>query len=128
MYITTSAAAVALDIDLKSIDNILCREGKHLLKDGKQGRQRRIDDAALTPIAVAILLKRELGVPLARGLEIGGKFLQSPSSSIAVGQLGILSFDITALQAHLTTILAEVLEQTALPRRGRPPRTQRPVK
>ena len=124
MYITTSAAAVALDIDLKSIDNILCREGKHLLKDGKQGRQRRIDDAALTPIAVAILLKRELGVPLARGLEIGGKFLQSPSSSIAVGQLGILSFDITALQAHLTTILAEVLEQTALPRRGRPPRTR----
>ncbi len=128
MYITTAAAAAALDLDLKSIDNILSREGKHLIRRGKQGVRRRIDDDALAPIAIAIVLKRELGVPLARGLEIGGYLLESGSSNIAVGQLGTLSFDIDALQSHLTTILAEVLEQTALPIRGRPPRSQRSVK
>lgn len=128
MYITTAAAAAALDLDLKSIDNILSREGKHLIRRGKQGLRRRIDDDALAPIAIAIVLKRELGVPLARGLEIGGYLLESGSSNIAVGQLGTLSFDIDALQSHLTTILAEVLEQTALPIRGRPPRSQRSVK
>ena len=128
MYITTAAAAAALDLDLKSIDNILSREGKHLIRRGKQGVRRRIDDDALAPIAIAIVLKRELGVPLARGLEIGVYLLESGSSNIAVGQLGTLSFDIDALQSHLTTILAEVLEQTALPIRGRPPRSQRSVK
>jgi hypothetical protein len=128
MYITTAAAAAALEIDLKSIDNILSREGKHLIRRGKQGVRRRIDDDALAPIAIAIVLKRELGVPLARGLEIGGNLLESGSSNISVGQLGTLSFDIDALQSHLTTILAEVLEQTALPKRGRPLRSQRFVK
>jgi hypothetical protein len=54
--------------------------------------------------------------------------LESGSSNISVGQLGTLSFDIDALQSHLTTILAEVLEQTALPKRGRPLRSQRFVK
>ena len=62
MYITTAAAAAALDLDLKSIDNILSREGKHLIRRGKQGVRRRIDDDALAPIAIAIVLKRELGV------------------------------------------------------------------
>ena len=128
MYITTAAAAAALDLDLKSIDNILSREGKHLIRLGKQGVRRRIDDDALAPIAIAIVLKRELGVPLARGLEIGGYLLESGSSNIAVGQLGTLSFDIDALKSHLTAVLAEVLEQTALPKRGRPPRARASVK
>jgi hypothetical protein len=127
MHITTAAAAV-LDVDIKSLDNILSREGKHLIRGGKQGTRRRIDTAALLPIAVAIVLKRELGVPLSRGLEIGGIVLVSPASSLAVGQVGVLSFDVDVLQSHLTTVLAEVLEQTALPKRGRPPRSRRSVK
>jgi hypothetical protein len=124
MHITTAAAAAVLEIDIKSVDNILSREGKHLIRSGKQGTRRRIDTAALLPIAVAIVLNRELGVPLRRGLEIGGKFLDSRDSSVAVGQLGVLSFDIDALRSHLTAVLAEVLEQTAPPKRGRPPRSK----
>jgi hypothetical protein len=123
MHITTAAAAAVLEIDIKSVDNILSREGKHLIRSGKQLR-RRIDTAVLLPIAVAIVLNRELGVPLRRGLEIGGKFLDSRDSSVAVGQLGVLSFDIDALRSHLTAVLAEVLEQTAPPKRGRSPRSK----
>ena len=128
MYVTTAAAAAALDLDLKSIDNILSREGKHLIRGGKQGRRRRIDSSALEPIAIAIVLQHELGVPLGRGLVIGEKLLETRDRNFAVGQLGTLSFDIDALKSHLTAVLAEVLEQTALPKRGRPPRARASVK
>lgn len=125
MFITTSAAAAVLDVEPKYLDNILSREGKQLIQQGKsskQGRRRRIDSALLVPFAIAITLQRELGVPIARGLEIGAKFLDPHSSSIALGQLGALSFDLSALRSHLSSVLADVLEQTAVPKRGRPAR------
>jgi hypothetical protein len=126
MFITTAAAAAVLGIEQKSIDNILSREGKHLIRGGKQGRRRRIDTSVLEPIAIAIVLQRELGVPLSRGLEIGENLLETRARNFAVGRLGTLSFDVDALRFHLTTVLADVLEQTALPKRGRPPRA--PIK
>jgi hypothetical protein len=123
MQITTVTAAAVLGIEYKAIDNILCRDAKHLIKGGRQGRLRRIDAAALTPIAIAIVLQRELGVPLARGVEIGEQLTQDRTARIAVGRLGALTLDVAALQAHLSTVLAEVLEQTTPPKRGRPPRS-----
>lgn len=120
MYITTAAAATVLDVDIKSIDNLLSRDGKHLVTGGKQGRRRRIDASALEPVAIAKVLNRELGVPLARGLEVAEQLLKAPSFTVAVGRLGNLSFDVIALKSHLGALLTEVLEQTALPKRGRP--------
>lgn len=125
MFITTSAAAAVLDVEPKSFDNILSREGKQLIKQGnssKQGMRRRIDSALLVPFAIAITLQRELGVPIARGLEIGAKFLDPDCPSVALGQLGVLSFDLSALRSRLSNDLADVLEQTAVPKRGRPAR------
>jgi hypothetical protein len=123
MNITTATASATLGVDLKTLDNILSREGKHLIRAGKQGRRRRIDAGTLEPIAIAIVLQRELGVPLARGLQLSGQIAADPSGQLAIGRLGTLSIDVRALRSHLKLALADVLEQTDIPTRGRPRRT-----
>ena len=40
--LSTDAAAVALGIERKALDNILAREGRLLLRKGSRGRSRQI--------------------------------------------------------------------------------------
>jgi hypothetical protein len=74
----------------------------------------------LERIAVAFILNRDLGVSIARGLEIGGQLAASPSSSVAVGSFGQLTFDVERLRKTLELSIDEALESVAEPIRGRP--------
>ena len=59
--LTTTAAAATLGVDTKALDNILSREASHLVPRGARGKSRRISAHVLELVAVALLLKRDLG-------------------------------------------------------------------
>ena len=61
MY-STEAAALALGVDSKTLDNFITRAGRALVPQGRRGLDRQIDERALLIIAVAMLLGRDLGV------------------------------------------------------------------
>jgi hypothetical protein len=118
--LSTVSAAVALGVNRKVLDNALAREARSLLSASCQGRSRRISITALERIAVAFILNRDLGVSIAKGLELAELVLAAPSSSVAIGSLGTLTFDVSRLRRTLELAVDEALESVAEPTRGRP--------
>jgi hypothetical protein len=118
---STATAAHALGVDRKVLDNLLTREAKALVGTGRRGKDRRISFSVLEQLALALLLKRDLGVSLARGLELAAAISQSPTGEIAVGLLGTLRYEHSGLRSPLEAALTDALEEVAPPRRGRPP-------
>jgi hypothetical protein len=118
--LSTVAAAVALGVEPKTLDNLLSREGRSLLRSGKRGRSRRIREDVLEQVAVAFVLTRDLGVSVAKGLEIAALVLASPASPVQLGSSCALAFDVTRLRRALERSVNEALESTAERTRGRP--------
>lgn len=118
--LSTASAAVALGIDKKTIDNIVARDCRSIILTGRRGRSRRIPVAALERIAVAFILNRDLGVSIARGIELADLIFNAPSSAVAIGSLGTLTFDVSRLRRTLELAIDEALEAVAEPARGRP--------
>jgi hypothetical protein len=121
--LTTRAAALALGVERKVLDNILAREARAFVDAGSRGRSRRIDFEALERIAIALILGRDLGVPLTRGLELAEEIMRTPGNlELAIGTLTTLRFDTERLHRALEAATADALEEYVPPRRGRPPR------
>ena len=118
--LSTASAAVAIGVDRKILDNILARECRSIILTGRRGRSRQIPVAVLERIAVAFILNRDLGVSIARGLEIAKQLADAPSTSVAVGSLGELKFDLKRLRQTLELSIDDALESVAEPIRGRP--------
>lgn len=118
--LSTMAAAAALGIDRKALDNVLAREARSLVVSGRRGRSRRIPTAALEQIAVALILSRDLGVGIARALELAAAIIAAPASSIRAGSLCTVTFEVTRLRHALERAVHEALESIAEPVRGRP--------
>ena len=118
--LSTEAAAIAIGVDRKTLDNALAREARALIGEGRRGRRRRVPLPLLERLAIAFILTRDLGVGLARGLELGGSILDAAGAPVPFGSLGELSFDVAKLRHALERSIAEVLESTAEPLRGRP--------
>ena len=119
--LTTTTAAATLGVDTKALDNILSREASHLVPRGARGKSRRISAHVLELVAVALLLKRDLGIPIARGLDLATKLGESVSGEIQFGRFGILRFNINPLRSAMQQSIADIVEQTVPPERGRPP-------
>ena len=109
--LSTVSAAVALGVDRKTLDNALAREASSLVL---------IPIAALERIAVAFVLNRDLGVSVAKGLELAELVFAKPSSPVAIGSLATLTFDVSRLRRTLELAIDEALESVAEPARGRP--------
>jgi len=119
--LSTDTSAAALGIDRKTLDNMLAREGRSLIGAGSRGRSRRISVDALERIAVALILNRDLGVSIAKGLALAEQVVGSPSSQVIVGSLSTLTFDLPRLRKALERSIDEALESVAERTRGRPP-------
>jgi hypothetical protein len=118
--LSTVSAAAALGVDRKTLDNALAREASSLVLTGRRGRSRKIPIAALERIAVAFVLNRDLGVSVAKGLELAELVFAKPSSPVAIGSLATLTFDVSRLRRTLELAIDEALESVAEPARGRP--------
>jgi len=117
---STTIAAEALGVDRKTLDNILAREARHLIGAGRRGRGRRVSVDALERIAVALILKRDLGTGIANGLELADRIVRSEAATLAVGPLIALEFDLPRVRTVLEASLAVALEGMAEFTRGRP--------
>jgi hypothetical protein len=120
MY-STSEVADALGISIKRLDNIMTGPGRLLVKPGQHGRSRAIPADVIERLALALLLGRDLGIPLIRAISVASQLTKDPAGSVPVGSLGRLSFDVTRLRSVLEHALTDVVENRVQPRRGRPP-------
>jgi hypothetical protein len=126
MTVSTRTAATALGIAPKLLDNVLSREARSLVSPGRQGRERRIAFAALERIAVALILNRDLGVSVARGLELAEQLLREPQGrELSLGSLTTLRFDTAHLRRALESAILEAVDEVVPPRRGRAPGVDR---
>ncbi len=118
--ISTDASAAALGVDRKTLDNVLSREARLLVGTGSRGRRRRISVDLLEQIAIAMILNRDLGVSIAKGLKLADEIVASPTPSVHAGSLCAVTFDLARLRLALDLSIQEALESTAEPMRGRP--------
>ncbi len=88
---------------------------------GARGKSRRISVHVLELVAVALVLKRDLGIPIVRGLDLATKLGESVSGEIPFGRYGTLRFNIHPLRSAIQQSIADIVEQTVPPLRGRPP-------
>jgi len=118
--LSTHTAAAALGVEKKTLDNILAREARPFFRSGSRGRSRRIPISVIERIAVALILNRDLGTPVARGLELAKNLIDENSSQTAAGPLTTVAFDVGRLRKTLERSVDDALESMAEPIRGRP--------
>ncbi len=117
--LSTDAAAAAIGVERKALDNLLAREGRSLIENGSRGRSRRIPVDVLLVVAIAFILNRDLGVGLAKGIALARQITVDPKP-VAVGSLIALTFDVQRLRRALELSMDEALESVAERTRGRP--------
>lgn len=120
MY-TTADVALALGTTPKTIDNLVRRYCRGAIPAGSQGASRSIPSATVEVIALALLLKRDLGMPFRRGWQIATELLHGGAQRVPVGILGTLEYDVPRLKAVVRQALADSVQDTSPIRRGRPP-------
>ncbi len=116
------AAALALHVPPKWIDNLLSHHAIPGVVQSRQGVRRLIPPESLRTVAVALKLMEALRLPLPAALHLAAQL------RLAGGQLSLtgrvtLSLDLEALDRSLDRELALAVEATPSPRRGRPPAT-----
>jgi hypothetical protein len=121
---TVDVAAIALDVDRKFLDNLLSHHAIPGCVGVRQGVRRRIARDGITRLAIAIALARELGVPIARAVDLACR-LHADRELEAGGAIRI-ALDLAALERTLDPRLATAIESAREPRRGRPPRRVAP--
>lgn len=140
---STITAAIALGVDRKRLENLLLRSRIPGTTRGRQGRARRLSRSSLLALAVVVRLQDELGIPAAYAVELlagglvstgsraspehpdrGGRVEPGVPAAIRRGPF-TLAVDVAALERELAASLAEAIEMSPRPRRGRPSGTQR---
>ena len=119
--IGTEIAAQALGVPRKTLDNILAREARALVQAGRRGKARRIDFDTLERIAIALLLGRDLAIPVARGLQLAALIGESSPRDLPVSSLTSIGFDLPKLRVTLEAAIMDASEGFVPPPRGRPP-------
>jgi len=120
--VTTGTAAFALGIPKKELDNILSRYEVRGYERGRQGVARRLSQASIEQVAVAIDLTRNYAIPAPTALLLAEEALSSREGVIPSpgGHLAI-HVDLERIRRELQAKLAEAIENVIPPRRGRPP-------
>lgn len=123
MY-STAETADALGISAKRLDNILTGPASSLVPTGRNGRSRTIPLVVIESLAIALLLERDLGISVSRGLTLADQLARKPADGIAIGALGSLHFDVARLKSILQNALSDVVDGRTRPKRGRPSRAE----
>jgi hypothetical protein len=116
---TIVVAALALETDVKWLDNLLSHHQVRGLARKKQGIQRQIPPDSLLVIAVARVLIATISLPIGKALELADRLVESPNSTIDLSSLTV-SADVRAIGTRLQERLADAVEGAARLPRGRP--------
>ena len=118
---TVGTVAFALNVPSKWLDNILSHHRLPGVVQERQGVSRKVTPEALLQLALAVRLINDLGIPAANALRIGSTLLENQGAYQTPAGTS-LSLDLTQLRRELENRLAQAVEITPVPRRGRPSR------
>ena len=116
---TIATAALTLGTSMKWLDNVLSHNRVSGVAQQRQGVSRRLTVEGLVGLAVAILLIRELGLPIAKAIAIAQNLAKNEGRYIASREL-MLTLDISSFRADLLERLENAVEIAPVPKRGRP--------
>jgi hypothetical protein len=120
---TVATVAVSLNMAAKWVDNVLSHHDIPGVSKRRQGVSRRLTPQAVLCLEVAMRLGHSLSIPLADGLELAQSIAGGGDrASVDAGKGITITIDLRAIRDELTERLANAVEVTPLPRRGRPPR------
>lgn len=127
---SVAAAAVALDLPPKWLDNLLSQNRVAGVVQARQGVPRRLSPLALYVIATIRDMNDHLQVPIGSAVRVAHELWSSPiegmssqpRTTVPMGDLTI-ELDRDALRRRVDGEIADALEMTPRPRRGRPPRS-----
>lgn len=114
------AAALALKVAPKWMDNLLSHHSVPGVVQSRQGVRRLIPPHSLRVIAVAMELMEALRLPLPAALNLAVRVRHAGGQVPLAGRV-TLSLDLAALDRALDRELALAVEASPSPRRGRPP-------
>jgi hypothetical protein len=115
-----SAAAEALDIDPKQLDNIISRNAIPGVERRTRGVSRRLTLDAVVVIGVALELVSALRIPVAQAVRTAIELARQEGFAVPVGRYAKLEVDIQTLRASTSKRLDEAVESVGRRVRGRP--------
>ncbi|HVF39819.1 MAG TPA: hypothetical protein VM939_07955 [Gemmatimonadaceae bacterium] len=119
---TVAAVALTLNTSAKWVDNTLSHYPIPGVVQTRQGISRRLTPQAVIILEIALQISRNLSVPVRRALEIARILEQADGmAQVSVGPFGKLMLDVTSVRHAIGERLAQAVELTPNPRRGRPP-------
>ncbi len=116
---TIATAALALEIPLKWLDNLLSHHEIAGVRQERQGIARRLTIEGLLVLGVIIRLNKELGIPLARTVEIAERIATASGQYTSPDGVNI-RLNLNDFQTRLLERLESAVEVAPAPRRGRP--------
>jgi hypothetical protein len=114
-------AALAAGADQKWVDNLLSHFAIPGVESARRGIARRISQRGLEHVALVRQIARDIGLPLARAVELAVRLLASANGLIDVTGAIQLRFDRPAFEAEVSRRVADAAERSTPARRGRRP-------
>ena len=112
--------AVTLGVPVKWVDNILSQHDIPGVVSSRQGVERSISDLGLRVLEMVRIASRELGIPVARAVEMAGVAASQPDARF-VSPSGLeLRFAVDAIDRRLRERVMDAIEATPRLARGRP--------
>lgn len=116
---TVTVAALALNVDIKWLDNVLSHHQVRGLLRKRQGIQRQILPESMLVLAIASDLIEALSLPIARAIEVA-HLMTETGARVPVSRTINLHADLDSIAARLQGRLADAIEGAAQKPRGRP--------
>ena len=118
---TVATVAVTLGVTPKWLDNVLTRFPIVGVIQSRQGISRRLGHQAVVTLHLAKELIRTLGMPLGEAISLAERAGSMEGiASIALFSSTSLTVDMAATYRDVNERLAQAVEVTPVPKRGRP--------
>lgn len=119
---TVAAAAFALRVPVKFVDNMLTHHHVAGVIKSRQGIARRLSPGAILALEITLRLNRSLAIPLGKALELANTMVQTDQRGVVhLPHHLSLRADLVTIEADLDDLLGQAVEVAPTPRRGRPP-------
>ncbi|MBA2708606.1 MAG: hypothetical protein H0U59_12450 [Gemmatimonadaceae bacterium] len=121
---TVATAAITLRVPAKWVDNTLSHHSIPGVLHKRQGVRRRLTPPAIVTLCIALLLTTELSLSLAKAVEISAHLVHTGGESAEwrFSENGWLRLNVVSIEKAVIDRLAQAVEVTPIPRRGRPPK------
>jgi hypothetical protein len=118
---TVATVAVTLGVTPKWLDNVLSRFPVRGVLQSRQGVSRKLGPHAVVTLHIANELIRALGLPLADAISLAERIGQAGETrSVQLFGAAHLTVDLASVNRKVSERLAQAVEVTPVPKRGRP--------